>query len=138
MSLLLEIITPEKIVFRDEIDEAIAPTVNGEITILPHHIGLITQVVPGELIIKKNNKNQSIAVTEGFLEVSDNRISILANYAINAENINVAKAEEAKKRAEHLMQEKTTDRDFRIAEGELRKAILELKIANKHRKRITL
>ena len=138
MSLLLEKITPEKIVFRDEIDEAIAPTVNGEITILPHHIGLITQVVPGELIIKKNNKNQSIAVTEGFLEVSDNRISILANYAINAENINVAKAEEAKKRAEHLMQEKTTDRDFRIAEGELRKAILELKIANKHRKRITL
>jgi len=138
MGLLLEIITPEKIVFRDEIDEAIAPTVNGEIAILPHHIGLITQVVPGELIIKKNNKYQSIAVTEGFLEVSNNHISILANYAINAENINVVKAEEAKKRAEKLMKEKASDRDFRIAEGELRKAILELKVANKHRKRITL
>jgi len=135
MNLLLEIITPEKIVFKDEIDEAIIPTVNGEIAILPYHIGLVTQVSPGELIIKKNNRRQSIAITEGFLEVSNNHISILANYAIQTDNINVAKAEEAKERAEKLMKEKATDRDFRIAEGELRKAILELKIAYKHRKR---
>lgn len=135
MNLHLEIITPEKIVFKDEIDEVIAPTVNGEIAILPNHIGLITQVVPGELIIKKNNKHQSIAITEGFLEVSNNHVSILANYAINAENINIAKAEEAKIRAEHLMQEKTTDRDFRITEAELRKAMLELKVGYKHRRK---
>lgn len=137
MNLLLEIITPEKIVFKDEIDEVIAPTVNGEIAILPNHVGLITQVIPGELIIKKNNKDQSLAITEGFLEVTNNHISILANYAINAENINVAKAEEAKRRAEHLMQEKTTDRDFRILDAELRKAILELKIAYKQRRKAT-
>lgn len=135
MSLLLEIITPEKVVVKEEIDEAIVPTVNGEIAILPHHVGLLTQVVPGELIIKKNNKYQSIAITEGFLEVNNNYISILANYAINAENINVAKAEQAKKRAENLMKEKASDKDFRIAEGELRKAILELKVAYKHRRR---
>ncbi len=135
MNLHLEIITPEKIVITDQIDEAIVQTVNGEIAILPQHIGLLTQVVPGELIIKKNNRRQSIAITEGFLEVNNNHISILANYAISAENINVAKAEEAKKRAENLMQEKTSDKDFRIAEAELRKAILELKVAYKHRKR---
>lgn len=138
MNLILEIITPEKIVFRDEIEEAIAPTVNGEIAILPYHIGLLTQIVPGELVIKKNNKPKSIAITEGFLEVSSNHISILANYAIPAESINIAKAEEAKKRAELLMKEKTTDRDFRIAEAELRKAILELKVAFKYRKRPTV
>lgn len=138
MNLLLEIITPEKIVFKDEIDEVICPTVNGEIAILPNHIGLITQVIPGELVIKKNSKYQSIAITEGFLEVSNNHITILANYAINAENINVAKAEEAKKRAEHLMEEKTTDHDFRVAEGELRRAMLELKVGYKHKRRVTL
>lgn len=135
MSLILEIITPEKIVFKDQIDEAIVPTVNGEIAILPHHIGLLTQIIHGGLIIKKNNKDQSVAITEGFLEVSNNHISILANYAISAENINIAKAEEAKKRAEKLMKEKSSDKDFRIAEGELRKAILELKVAYRHRRR---
>ena len=135
MNLLLEIITPEKIVVTDEIDEAIVPTVNGEIAILPYHIGLVTQVAPGELIIKKNNRRQSIAITEGFLEVNNNHISILANYAIQTDNINVEKAKVAKERAEKLMKEKASDRDFRIAEGELRKAILELKVAYKHRKR---
>lgn len=138
MSLHLEIITPEKIVFKDEIEEAIVPTVNGEVAILPHHIGFLTQIVPGELVIKKNNKLKSIAITEGFLEVSSNHISILANYAIPAESINIAKAEEAKKRAEVIMKEKTTDRDFRIVEAELRKAILELRVAFKYRKRPTV
>ena len=137
MKLLLEIITPEKIAFKDKIDEAIVPTVNGEIAILPHHVGLLTQIAPGELIIKKNNKLQSVAITGGFLEISNNRISIITNYAVNAESINIAKAEEAKKRAEHLMQERTTDRDFRIADAELRKAILELKVAYKHGRRAT-
>lgn len=135
MNLLLDIITPEKVVFKDEIDEAIVPTVNGEIAILPHHIGLLTQIVPGELIIKKGNKSQSIAITEGFLQVTNNHISILANYAINAESINVARAEEAKKRAEKLMEEKKSDKDFRIAQAELRKAVLELKVAYKHKRR---
>lgn len=138
MNLILEIITPEKIVFKDEIEEVIVPTVNGEIAILPHHIGLLTQIVPGELVIKKNNKLKSIAITEGFLEVSSNRISVLANYAIPAESINIAKVEEAKKRAEVLVREKTTDRDFRIAEAELRKTILELKVASKYRKQPTV
>lgn len=135
MNLLLEIITPEKVVFKEEIDQATVPTTSGEITILPYHIGLLTQLIPGELIIRKANKQESIVITEGFLELSNNHISILANYAIPSEDINIAKAEEAKKRAENLMKEKTTDNDFRIAEAELRKAILELKVAYKHRKR---
>jgi F0F1-type ATP synthase epsilon subunit len=67
--------------------------------------------------------------------VNNNHISILANYAIQTDNINVEKAKVAKERAEKLMKEKASDRDFRIAEGELRKAILELKVAYKHRKR---
>lgn len=138
MNLLLEIITPEKIVYKDDADEVIIPTANGEIAVLPNHIGLVARIVEGELIVKKANSQNSIAITEGFLEVKNNQITILANYAVKAENINVAKAEEAKKQAEHLMEEKTTDRDFRIAEGELRRAMLELKIAYKHKRRLSL
>lgn len=135
MNLVLQIITPEKIVYNDEIDEITAPTINGEIGVLPNHVGLLTQTVPGELIIKKGNIIQSIAITEGFLEIKSNQISILVNYAIRAENINIAQVEEAKKRAENLMSEKISEKDFRIAEGELRKAILELKVATKHKSR---
>ncbi len=137
MNLLLEIITPEKTVFKDEVSEVVVPTVNGEIAILPNHIDLLTQINPGELIVKKGSTQQSLAITGGFLEVSDNKVSILASYAIKAQDIEIARATEAKKRAEKIMTEKTTDNELKIAQGELIKAILELKIATKHRRRVS-
>lgn len=136
MNLFLEIITPEKVVYKDEISQVVVPTVNGEITILPNHINLLTQVDPGELMIKKGATAQYIAIIGGFLEVSVNKISILANYAIKAQDIQVAKAQEAKKRAEKIMTEKATDNDLRMAQAEMIKAILELKVATKHKRRI--
>ncbi len=134
MSLLLEIITPEKVVYKDEVDEVIIPTVNGEIAVLPHHVNLLSQIIPGELIIKKGDKTESIAITGGFLDVNKNGVNILADYAIKAGDIETAKAKEAQERAERLMKEKTTDKDFKIAEAELRKAILQLKVATKYKK----
>ena len=136
MNILLEIITPDGVTYKDDVQEAIVPTTTGEITILPNHISLVTEVTHGELIVKKKDKTYSMVITEGFLEVVKNHIVILANYAVRAENINIAKVEEAKKRAERLMKEKTSDIDFRVAEADLRKAMLELKIGFKHKKRI--
>lgn len=135
MNLLLQIITPEKVVYSDEVQEVVVPAYDGEITILPSHINLLTQVNPGELIIKKGSSQQSIAITGGFLEVDNNKVSILAEYAIRAQDIDSARAAEAKKRAEKIMTEKATDNELKIAEGELLKAILELKIATKHKRR---
>ena len=80
MNLLFEIITPEKVIYKDEVDEVVVPTENGEIAILPNHINLLTQVNPGELIIKKGAKQEYLAITGGFLEVQHNKISILAEY----------------------------------------------------------
>lgn len=137
MNLILEIITPEKTIYKEEVSEVVVPTVDGEITILPNHINLLTQVKPGELIVKKGENYDSLAITSGFLEVDDNKISVLADYAIKAQDIEVAKAQEAKKRAEKIMNEKATDNELRIAQGELIKAILELKVATKHKKRIS-
>ena len=133
MTLLLEVITPEKVIYKNEVNEIIAPTVNGEITILPNHAPLLTKIAPGELTIKKGSSLQLLAITGGFLEINNNKVSVLADYAVRAEDIEVAKAQEAQKRAEKLMKEKTSDEDFAIAEAEFRRAILELKVANKRR-----
>lgn len=135
MNLLLEIITPQATIFKDEVSEVVIPTVNGEIAILPNHINLISQISSGEVIVKKNSITTSIAIAGGFLEINNNKISVLADYAVRAENIEMEQAQEAKKRAEKVMQEKSSDKDFKIAQGELLKAILELRIATKHRKR---
>lgn len=135
MNLLLEIITPEKVVYKDEVSEITAPTVNGEISILPNHMNLLTQISPGELIVKKGNNLQHLAITGGFLEIQDNKVSILAEYAIKAQDIEVAQAMEAKKRAEKAMTEKSTDNEIRIAQAEIIKSILQLKVATKHKKR---
>ncbi|MCL5970751.1 MAG: ATP synthase F1 subunit epsilon [Patescibacteria group bacterium] len=138
MTLHLEIITPVKIVYKDDVDEVVVPTVKGEIAILPHHVALLTQVTSGELIVKKNGKEQYLAITGGFLEINNNNVSILADYAVRSEDIEVAKAEEAQKRAEKAMQEKVSEKDFAIAEGELRKSLTELKVAVKRRTRTSL
>lgn len=136
MNLFLEIITPEKLIYKDEVSEVVVPTVNGEIAILPNHINLLAQIKPGELIIKKGSANQYLAITGGFLEVSSNKISILAEYAVKAQDIEIARAMEAKKRAEKVMSEKSTDNELKIAQAEMIKAILELKVAAKHKRRV--
>ena len=135
MNFLLEIITPEKVVYSDEVSEIVVQTVNGEIAILPHHVNLLTQISPGEMIVKKANSLQHLAVTGGFLEVMNNKVSILAEYAIKAQDIEVEKAMEAKKRAEKVMKEKSTDNEIKVAQAEIMKAILELKVATRHKKR---
>lgn len=136
MNLILEIATPEKIVYQNEVDEVIVPTINGQITILPNHINLLTKIEPGELTIKKGKATEFLAITGGFLEVVKNKITILADYAVHSEEIEAAKALEAQKRAQELMKqakERASQKDFALAEAELRKAILELKVVNKRR-----
>lgn len=135
MTLYLEIITPEKVVFKDNVDEVIAPTVKGQIAILPNHTSLLTQIENGELIIKKGKDEQYLAVAGGFLEVNKNKITVLADYAIHGKDIEVAKALEAQKRAEKLMKEKVSDKDFAEIQTQLQRSLLELKIAGRRKRR---
>lgn len=134
MNLHLEIITPTKVVFKDDVNEVIIPTINGEIAILPKHVNLLSQIAPGEIIIKKNGKEFFLAITGGYLDVANDNISILADYAVRSEDIEIAKAEEARKRAEKVMAEKTGQEDFAKIESQLRRSILELKVANRRRR----
>lgn len=130
----LEIVTPEKVVFKEEIDELIAPTVNGEIAVLPNHVNLLTQIEPGEMVIKIGKKEQALAITGGFLQIQNNTITVLSDFAIRSEEIDAKQALEAQKRAEEMLQknkEDMSERDFAQVQSDMRKAILELKVARK-------
>lgn len=129
----LSIITPIKTVLSEEIDQVTLQSDLGEITILPNHVPLLTKVKPGELTIKKGNKQSFFAVTGGFLEMNQNKITILADYAVRAEDIEVAKAKEAQERAEKAMKEKVSEKDFVQAEALLTRAMLELHVAKRRR-----
>ncbi len=136
----LNIITPEKQVLSEDVNEVVAPTPNGEIAILPHHVNLVTKVQPGEMTVKTRNKTSYLAITGGFLEVNNNIITVLADYAVKAEEIEVEKAVEARKRAEEILKktkENISEKDFAVAQADLRKAVLELHVANRHKKRQT-
>ncbi len=135
MTIKLQIITPEKIVYQNEVDQITAPTKDGEITVLPEHVGLLTQIVPGEIIARKGEATHALAVTGGFMEVSQDSVNILADHAIRAEDIEVLKAQEAQRKAQKLMEEKTSEQDFAIAQSEMIKAITELKVAQKRKSR---
>src|SRR5215467_8856294 len=127
----LEVITPQKIIYQDDIDEMIVGTADGEIAILPEHISLMSRVVPGELVIKKSKQTQYLGVTGGFLQVEKNKATILADYAIRAEDVEVEKAIEAQKRAEDIIKNKAENinqRDFANAQAELLKAMTELRV----------
>lgn len=135
MTIKLQVITPEKVIFDGEVDEVIVPTRSGQIAILPHHVSLLTQVSDGEIIVKKAKENHHITLTGGFLEVGKNITTILADYAIESDDIQVAKAEEAKERAEKLLKEKLSEEDFAEINAQLRKSLLELKVGDLRKKR---
>ncbi len=133
MKLFLNVITPTKVVLSEEIDELTISTVNGEISILPNHIDLLTKVSPGEMIIRKNNKIEPFAIAGGFLEVSKNNINVLADYAAHVDDIEIAKVEEAKQRAEKAMKEKDRAIAYEQLQDDIRRAALQLKVARKHK-----
>ncbi|OGH20331.1 MAG: ATP synthase F1 subunit epsilon [Candidatus Levybacteria bacterium RIFCSPHIGHO2_02_FULL_37_13] len=137
MTFNFEIISPEKVVYKEDVDEVIVPTTSGQLTILPNHAALMSQVASGEIIVKKNGKEYFMAISGGFLDVNNNNVSILADYAVRSEEIEVAHAIEAQKRAEKMMKEsseKSSKKDFAIAESMLRRSLLELKVASKRRR----
>src|SRR5262245_28091350 len=103
----LDIITPEKTVLSEEVDEVLVPTNKGQMGVLPHHINIVTSLTPGEIIIKSKSKNSSIAVSGGFLEVNKGKITLLADYAEHSSDIDLAQAEAAEKRAKEILSKKS-------------------------------
>lgn len=98
-----EIVTPERVVLKEEILQITVPTKAGEITVLPNHIPLVSSLMPGVIFIKKRNgENEIMSISGGFLEVLKNKVVILADTAERADEIDIKRAEEAYRRAEEI------------------------------------
>lgn len=131
-----ELVTPERVVLREEVDQVTLPTPDGEITILPHHIPLVTLVAAGELRLKHGSEETPLAVHGGYLEVQGNLVRLLTDAAERAEEIDEQRAEEARQRAEKLKEEYAQD-DVKFAEATalLERSLARLRIAKKYRGR---
>lgn len=132
----LDVVSAEGVVFSEDVDGVVAPGVEGQLGILPHHAPLMTMLQPGELLIRKGAEDFCLAITGGFLEVRPDRIIILADAAERAEDIDASRAEEAKRRAEgRLHEQKDTGIDVSVAESALRRALVRLKAVERTQRR---
>lgn len=128
----LNIITPEKIVFSEDIDQVTIPTQDGEITVLPHHIPLVGLLKAGELLIKTGENIIPLAVSGGMLQVRTDGVTILADTAERVEEIIVERAEEARKRAEQILAEKKFDaEEYATIAAKMEKELARLHVARK-------
>ncbi len=135
MSLTLDIVTIERLAFSGEVDIVIAPGIEGELGILPRHAPLITALSEGELRFRQGEEEQSFAIGGGYLEVLENRVTVLAESAENAAEIDVARADAARARAETLLQEGPADPvDRNMIVGALRRSRVRLKVARKRQR----
>jgi len=125
-TLRLDLVTAEKMVYSDDVDMVIAWGLEGQLGILPHHAPLMTMLQPGELIIKKDNKETYLAVSGGFIEVRPDKVIVLADACERAEEIDIAK---------DLIQTPSTEIDTATAEGALRRSLVRLKVAEKIRRK---
>ena len=134
-SLKLDVVTAERTVYSEDVDTIIAPGMEGQLGILPHHAPLMTILQAGELVVRRGSEEDTLAISGGFLEVRPDRVIILADQAERAEEIDVDRAEAAKKRAEERLSEKVTDIDTAMVEASLRRAIARLTVAEKIKRR---
>ena len=127
-TLKLEIVTPDAKVFSDDVDMVTLPGVEGEMGIYPMHVPLMTQVVAGELVARKGGQDYFLAIGEGFVEITGERVAVMTDMAIKAENIDEVKAEEARKRAEARLAEKLNDEEAAMVSAALAHSLAQLKV----------
>jgi F-type H+-transporting ATPase subunit epsilon len=136
MPLTVEIVTAEKVVYSQEgVDEVVAPGVDGEFAVLPEHGAFITTLAPGEMRILKGGDEEAMAITGGFFEVRNDRVVILADAAERVEEIDVARAEAARQKAEQALLEREERADLVAVEASLRRALARLRVAEKRGRR---
>ena len=137
-TLRLEIITAERQVFSDDVNTVVAPGVEGELGILPHHAPLITMLKPGEVLIRKDSEETYMSVSGGFLEVRPDKILILADACERAEEIDIERAEAAKRRAEERLKTRTPEIDVAQVQAALLRSLVRLKVAERRRRKSAL
>jgi len=124
----LEIATPEAIVYSDDVEMVTIPGVEGQMGLLPQHTRLMTYLVPGEMIVRKDGRDQFMAVGDGLVEVTNDRVLIATNMAIAAEKIDEAVVEEARQRAAARLNEKLSAEEVASVNASLTRAVAQLNV----------
>jgi F-type H+-transporting ATPase subunit epsilon len=132
-TLKLQIVTPEAQAYSEDVDMVTLPGVEGEMGIYPAHVPLMTQIVPGEITVRKNGQDFFLAVGEGFCEITGDHVSILTDMAMKAADIDEAKAEEARKRAEARLQEHLGDEEMATVNAALAHSLAQLQVKRRGR-----
>ena len=130
----LEIVTPEGKAWSGDVEMVTLTGVDGEMGILPQHARLMTQLMPGELVVRKDGRDQLLAVGEGLVEITRDRVSILTDMAISAESIDEAKAEEARQRAEARLREKLSTAEVASTNAALTRSLAQLRVKRRRRR----
>ena len=127
-TLRFEIITPAGTVYSEDVELVTLPGVEGEMGIYPQHVPLMTQMVPGEIAVRKDGRDLFIATGEGLIEVTATRVSVLTDLAVAADRIDEAKAEEARQRAEARLREKLSDEEIASVNASLARSLVQLRV----------
>jgi F-type H+-transporting ATPase subunit epsilon len=132
-TLRLEIVTPQATVFSEDVEMVTLPALEGQIGVYPQHVRVITQLVPGELIVNQGRETRSLAVGEGLVEITATRVAILTDLAIRAEEIDEAKVEEARQRAAARLREKISDEEVASVNASLARSLAQLHVRRRRR-----
>ena len=127
-TLKLEIVTPDAIVYSEDVNMVTLPAIEGQIGVYPLHVPLLTQIVPGEIIVIKEGRESFLAVGEGVVEITANRVAIVTDMAIPADHIDEAKVEEARQRAAARLKDKLSDEEVATINASLARSLAQLKV----------
>ena len=135
MPLQLEIVTPERLAFQGEVDAVVCPGIEGELGVLPHHEPLLTTLGVGELRMRRGGDEEYFAIAGGFLQVRPDKVVVLAETADLASEIDLEKAEEARREAERALAEGFEEpADLARARAALQRALLRIHVAERRRR----
>jgi len=129
----LEVVTPDATVYSEDVDMVTLPGVEGQMGVQPQHVRLMTQLVPGELIVHKGGHDEFMAVGEGLVEITNERVSIVTNMAIAIDKIDEAAAEEARQRAAARLREKLSSEELASVNASLARSLAQLNVKLRRR-----
>ena len=129
----LEIVTPTEIAVSEDVEMVTLPAIEGEMGVYPQHVRLITQIVPGEIMVTKDGQDRFLAVGEGLVEITGRRVAIVTDMAIPSEQIDEAKVEEARQRAAARLSEKISDEEVATVNASLARSLAQLQVKRRRR-----
>ena len=132
-SLRLEIVTPAAIVYAQDVEMVTLPSASGQIGVLAHHVPLLTRVVPGELVVRRNGADEFLAIGEGLVEITGGHVAIVTDMAVEAANIDEARVEEARQRALARLRDKISDEEVATVSASLARSLAQLRVRKRRR-----